>query len=355
VRDSLARLANSLKTAFATEREAFSALRKAKISAGEKRNAAVVERMADDLRRVVDRLASEESKGAAIALAEDFVRYGPKAILLTGSQRGGDFLNNQLRGRWAENVVGSMRFPNLVIRQLGPSGAAMPGEEDHHRTVMAFKEITLLEGKRPDLIAFKTTVWRQFSAAQRKRSLTWPERILEPSDMAMVAKGEFGIEVKNSTWHYAKRREAGGGALSITVKAEEIDDIKSWEKRTGLPVLFFQVLFDEAYCMSFRRMLDGVRRGYVYKRGDHERDEVTGAGGKVYHRFHLNNLAHRCAKVRFPSKSSARVQVLADGNVIPHILFQPAKARDEVAAVVRRELKYSLARKSPSSRARRAK
>ncbi len=71
-------------------------------------------------------------------------------------------------------------------------------------------------------------------------------------------------------------------------------------------------------------------------------------GGKVYHRFRLDNLAHRCARVGFPSNSLAQVQVLADGNVIPHIVFYPARAASEVATVVRRELRYSLARKSPA-------
>ncbi len=333
-------LALQVAAVYTTEKKKLAALVKAGTSSGEKKNATLVEKMALDLKKVVGRYTSEKSKAEAIELAQDFVANGAKAIFLTGAQRGGDFLNNQLRGRWAERVVASMDLASTVIVPFGPSGAAMPGEEDHQKTIMTFREIMLLEGKRPDLVAFDSVVWGKLPAPDREKARTWPERVLDAGDVAVVAQGKFGIEVKNSTWHYEKRRQAGGGPLSITVKTEEVEDIRAWEKKTGLPVLFFQVLFDEVYCMSFKRMRDGIKRGHVYEAGDYELDESTGADGKVFHRFHLDNLDHRCAKVKFPDESVAHVRVLPDGNVIPHIDFQPAKATDEDAAVVARELAY---------------
>ena len=54
----------------------------------------------------------------------EFLDFGAKAILSTGAQRGGDFLNNQLRGRWAERVVLSMTLPRFRFLAFGPSGAA---------------------------------------------------------------------------------------------------------------------------------------------------------------------------------------------------------------------------------------
>src|SRR4051812_40198296 len=79
---------------------------------------------------------------------------------------GGDFLNNQLRGQWAERVAVSLPVPGLHLVEFGPSGAAMPGEEDHRKVIMTFKEISLLEGKRPDLLAFDTEVWDGLVAAE---------------------------------------------------------------------------------------------------------------------------------------------------------------------------------------------
>lgn len=177
--------------------------------------------------------------------------------MLTGSQRGGDFLNNQLRGQWAERVALSMPIEGLDLVPFGPSGAAMPGEEDHREVIMTFREILLLESKRPDLLAFNRANWDGLGQAERERIAEWPKRRLEAADDLLVRQARCGIEVKNSTWHYETRRKAGGGPLSITVKKEEVADIQNWSSKTGLPVVFMQVLFDEVYCMSFG--LDAIR------------------------------------------------------------------------------------------------
>ncbi len=338
--EDLRDLAAKLTATYKAEREKLDRFMKAGISSGEAKNIQLVARMAEDLGRVL-RTRQGESKEDALGLAGDFVALGAKAVLLTGSQRGGDFLNSQLRGRWAERVVLNMSVDGLVFAAFGPSGAAMPGEEDHRKTVMTFREIMLLEGKRPDLLAFDKTVWGTLPKVAQGRCRSWPDRVLDAGDLSIVKTGRCGIEVKNSTWHYGARRKAGGGPLSITVKEEEIEDITGWENQSGLPVLFFQVLFDEVYCMSFRRMLKGVRDGRVYKAGDYELDKSTGADGKVFHRFHLDNLDHRCAKVRLPDESIAHVRVLPDGNVIPYIDFQPAEAHEVVRDVISRELDYA--------------
>ncbi len=205
---------------------------------------------------------------------------------------------------------------------------------------MTFKEIQLLEGKRPDLLAFDQSVWRSLAEAERNLVTTWPQRRLERADEAVIKKARCGVEVKNSTWHYQTRREAGGGPLSTTVKQEEVSEIQNWANKTGLPVLFVQILFDELYCMSFRRMTAAMQRGYLYEQGDYERDKQTGAGGKIYHKFYITPPRHLCGRVIFPSESTADVRILHDGNVIPYILLKPAKAVDVRSAVVLGEIAY---------------
>ena len=332
-------LAASLKARYEIEKPHLERLLGANLSTGERKNAKLIEKMAKDL-HVALRRRGPRSREEAADLANDFINHGAKAVLLTGSQRGGDFLNNQIRGRWAERVVESLGLVGVTIVPFGPSGAAMPGEEDHREVIMTFMQVAHLEGKRPDLIAYATGEWNALAKDARTRAETWPNRILDPQDLDVVRRGRFGIEVKNSTWHYERRRTAGGGPLSITVKREEIEDIKSWVRRTGLPVLFFQVLFDEIYCMSFGRMLEAIARGHVYVEGDYELDEQTGADDKHFHRFHLNGFAHLCGKVTFPDESAAVVRVLPDGKVIPYIDFQPARADAINTDVVERELAY---------------
>ena len=279
----------------------------------------------------------------------EFLDFGAKAILSTGAQRGGDFLNNQLRGRWAERVVLSMTLPRFRFLAFGPSGAAMPGHEDHRRVVTTYGEIERLEGKRPDLIAFDSEVWNGLDGAARHRAATWPERLLNDDDRETVRRARFGIEVKSSTWHFARRRERhvvlegdeNAGRLAIAVKDEEPDKIVGWMANSGKPALFFQVLFDEIYCMSFSRMVDALRDGHVYKEGDYLRDGETGAGGKLYHRFFLSDTRHRCALVNFPDDSVAHVTVLTSGSVIPYVELRPAQAHHEQPGVVEAEVEMA--------------
>jgi hypothetical protein len=298
-----------------------------------------------------------------ILLAE-FVDFGAKAILSGGAQRGGDFLNNQLRGRWAEQVVLSMQLPETTIVAFGPSGAAMPGQEDYRRIVTTYGEIERLEGKRPDLIAFDRKVWDDLTAAERERAATWPERLLENDDLEIVSRARFGIEVKNSTWHFGTRRERHAtleddepgeeapdvdaasedtppaGRLSITVKEEELQKIVGWMKQSKKPVLFFQVLFDEVYCMSFSRMVDAIRNGQLYAEGDYVARKER-QSDKFVHFFYLANALHRCAMVRFPAESKARVVILASGSVIPYVELLPAEAYDAQATVIDAEVQIA--------------
>lgn len=281
-------------------------------------------------------------------LVREFLELGAKAVLSTGAQRSGDFLNNQLRGRWAEDVVASIQLPDMVFVPFGPSGAAMPGQEDHRRVITTFREIELVEGKRPDLLLYDRATWDAFSSEEKHQALTWPERLMDAGDLVLLRRARCGVEVKNSTWHYAKRREhratlddEEGGPLSITVKDEELKKIVGWMQSTGRPVLFFQVLFDEIYCMSFSRMVDGIRNGQVYGAGDYLKDTQTGAGGKVYHRFFLRDTRHRCALVRFPDQSEARVEVLVSGSVIPYVQLLPAQAQDAQQDVIAAELRVA--------------
>jgi hypothetical protein len=124
------------------------------------------------------------------------------------------------------------------------------------------------------------------------------------------------------------------------VKDEELASIAAWTERTGRPQVFMQVFFDEIHCMSFARMQRAIVDGRVYQAGDYLADAETGAGGKLYHRFFLPDDAHRYASVIFPDESLARVAVLEDGSVIPHIEFRPATATVADAAVIHREIMF---------------
>ncbi len=336
-------LAEAVKAKLVSEKDNIARLEAFPLKAIEKRRVNVIKNFA---------VGSKQRKRAPskddMLLLKQFLDFGAKAILSTGSMRAGDFLNNQLRGRWAEEVVLSMRLPTLRFAPFGPSGAAMPGHEDHRKIIATFREIEIVEGKRPDLLLYERSVWEGLTREELDAAGSWPNRLLRSEDVSLLTQSRCGAEVKNSTWHYGKRREHRATldeedprCLSITVKDEELTKIIDWIRLSGRPVLFFQVLFDEIYCMSFNRMADGIKNQMVYEKGDYVRDGKTGAGKKVYHRFLLKDTRHRCAMVKFPDESKARVEVLASGSVIPYVQLQPAQAFDEVEEVISSELMFS--------------
>jgi hypothetical protein len=278
-------------------------------------------------------------------LVTGFLEYGVTAIFGAGAQRGGDFLLNQLRGRWAEEVVLSMAIDGLVLKPFGPTGAAMPGEEDYRHVRITFDAINRLEGKRPDLIGFRQEVYAAFTSGHKALIDEWPTRPMGDSDAAVIKQACVGIEVKNSAWHYGNRRDAGGYALSVTVKEEEVQILESWSKRYNTPVVFVQVLFDEAYAMSFKRMRKIIQKTKNKKKppfldNDYHRDKQSGE--KDYHHIYTGLLdqTYRCADVVFPSESGAIVRALNDGSVIPYIKFAPSKAVNARSEAIWREINH---------------
>jgi hypothetical protein len=310
------------------------------LSPGEKRDLGRLAKIREmGLKSRYSKLKIQSSQDELLSLVQAFCAFGPSAVLKVGSQRGGDFLLNQLRGQWAELVCCSIEWPDHTILPFGPSGSAMPGEDDHESIVRTFREITLTEGKRPDLIVFGSEYWAQLSEPVKEAASKWPNRLLSPTEHAMVELSTCAIEVKHSTWHYSKRREAGGGPLAVTIKQEEIESISEWSARYGINVLFMQVLFDEVYCMSFLRMCDAIAKKQMYESGDYEaaKDRKT---SKHTHRFFLNGETHLIARTVFPDQSKAFVTVLPHGYVIPHIKFDPIGTTDSRPDVVEKELAY---------------
>lgn len=336
----------------------FNGLDKTKLGSGAVANLNLLATLqTDGIVKTRGRRKTIEGQEEVDQLVSEFIEFGTKAVLLTGAQRGGDFLNNQLRGQWAERVVLSMSIDQLRLVPFGPSGAAMPGEQDHRRVIMTYKEIQLLEGKRPDLLAFDEDTWNRLSDAERNRIGEWPNRRLEPADDVIVRQARCGIEVKNSTWQYAMRRQVTVAPLSITVKEEERAHLTAWSNRTGVRLVFVQVLFDEIYCVSFARMEEALKRGHLYQSGDYVRDVQKGRGknahSKTYHKFHLADRRHLCGAATFPDRSVAVVRPLPNGSVVPYIRFEPAEARDVNSAVVASEIAYVTPPPPPTRRSRR--
>src|SRR4051812_39983728 len=133
--DDLDDLEQAFLDQYETQDAMLERLYEAETSAGEKEKINQLDRIKESgLQPSLSRLG-DDSRTKRLTLVTEFVEFGAKAVLLTGSQRAGDFLNNQLRGQWAERAAVSMDVPGLVLVPFGPSAAAMPGEEDHRHTI----------------------------------------------------------------------------------------------------------------------------------------------------------------------------------------------------------------------------
>lgn len=293
----------------------------------------------DGLAEVIGRLRSSARRTELQVRLEEYVRNGLQSVLRIRSARGNDFAVRQLQGQWAEDVVLSFHGDH-VIRRLGPSGAAMPGEPDYETTVRTFRLIQLVEGKRPDLVAFEKAAWETLSENERRSAQEWPTRFLTDHDTELLARCSFGIEVKNSLWHYETRRRSDGGPLAVTMKEEERKAFQAWTNKTGRPIVFMQVFFDEIYCMSFKRMLEALERGHLYESGDVVTEKER-KSGKDTHKFFLRGLQHRCGLVQPPDeKSGGRIKIAPNGQVAIYMVLEPARALDVNEGVIAREVAY---------------
>jgi hypothetical protein len=314
----------------------------ADVQKGEQRKAELIRGIAEQgLSRLLKRKRAAGQE-ALISLARDFLDYGAAAILSTGSPRGGDFLATSLRGRWAEEVALSIQLRDYVILRFGPSESSMPGAEDHAATVRNFKAIQYIEGKRPDLMAIPTEVWRSLNTEQQARAKQWPHRLLSEEEAALIRQHGCGIEVKNSTWHYQTRRHnPDAGPLSVTVKDEELEPLDRWLAERGNQLVFVQVLFDEIYCLNYRRMKGAIARGHLYAAGDYKNVKERNAGGKLVHFFFLTDQRHKCGDVEFPADSTGHVEVLTSGSVAPYINYAPARLSNTIAKPLVDELRFN--------------
>ncbi len=125
----------------------------------------------------------------------------------------------------------------------------------------------------------------------------------------------------------------------MTVKEDELTSFRNWCTDTTKPLLFAQVFYDEIYCMSFARMLHALHVGFVLRDGDCELSDKRGAGGKVYHRYHVGDDRFLLGEVEVP-QVGGNVAVLPDGAVIPHVVYESARGRLWDESLLRREAAF---------------
>lgn len=177
------------------------------------------------------------------------------------SARAEDFRRNQGQGGWAEQLLIDADWMGYRLVPFGPSDGITPGEPGYQEQRLLYRELTAMEGKRPDLLVFHQEV----EAKNRDVIASWRNHTIRDGEREVFYRCVCGIEVKSSLWHYGQRRERGGGPLSITVKSEEWADIEFWVKKFCKPLFFVQAFVDEMYLASYRGLLDRKANGRGYR------------------------------------------------------------------------------------------
>jgi len=270
-----------------------------------------------------------------LELAERVAKLGIKAALVTRPVRGSDFMSRQGVGRWAEDVVVSLvsAVTGGQVIAFGPSSAVVPGDRSYEEAILGFREISLVESKRPDLLIFRAAL-REMLEENATRIHEWPTRMLDDSDRALIAQASFAAEVKFSSWNYQKRLENKKESwLSLTLKEEERSPFAEWLKTFGRPLLLFQVFFDRVYCVNFNRMEELIALPAAITKGVYEKTTDTRRGvGKPYHKLVLTDETYLVGQVIPPAKPTARLVTLTDGQVVPMVDLGSARVAPAIDA-----------------------
>jgi hypothetical protein len=202
-------------------------------------------------------LRSGDFSGWRRGVVRDFCSVGALAIFSVPGGRGADFAANHGIGEWGERLfeMSVQASSDFNAFRFGPSDGILPGNGDYATRRRLYREVEVIEGKRPDYLLFPS--------AAVKQPLDFSGRRLTPEEMAFVrAHAVAGVEVKHSARHHAAYKAATGRLLSFALKEEEYEGMKRWQDRSGTPIILFQMFLDEVWVVSFDRFntIKGVPR-----------------------------------------------------------------------------------------------
>lgn len=253
---------------------------------------------------------------SAARLRERTMRLGRLAVFDTGPARGGDFESNHSHGAWAEDLLVAAEPARIV--PFGPSDGVKPGDPDYERKRLSYREIAVLDGKRPDLLLVAPG-----SLQVAPEIMGWRDRPLWRRDRGALRHVICAIEVKSSLHHYGRRRAAGKSGLSATIKDEELKPLQKWQEKFGLPVVVLQSFVDEMHVVALDVFVAAVANGRARRRVEEET-------GKPTWMYPLQLGSALCAELEV-ARSSFTIDAL--GKVLKPAVWPPASIRINLAEV----------------------
>jgi hypothetical protein len=228
-------------------------------------------------------------------------------------------LINQRLAEWTEATLKAsfnQQSKNYVAVNYAAGGRLIAGESGFVDVFNKYHSEIRVIGKRPDLLVFdRGTV--------KRLNLTEDISEMEPQRLIIMArKAARALVVKPGRYLAAQYRKAKGQEQSFTPKLEDLPVITHWIVEHRVPCFYTQVFFDEAYIISFEKILR-----IVEETGTERMDEVGKNQGKSIFYIPVTEgvLAGQIAEA---PKWEAATKVMADGRVI--IYASPSGGRMEL-------------------------
>jgi hypothetical protein len=175
--------------------------------------------------------------------------------------RGSDFQARWTEGYWAETrILAALNaHPSLLAVQFGiTDGTAFWSARE-----MAARQLPnqTRHGKRPDILVFRKSDLSLLERAAAKKLLLKDDQHAEP----LARRAILAIESEFSPYAYKHRLAEYGAELSFTIKDEDLQPLRKWQRRFGVPLGIVQCYLDSSYFLPFKTLLNGIRSGSIRK------------------------------------------------------------------------------------------
>jgi hypothetical protein len=201
--------------------------------------------------------------------------------------RGSDFLMRWSQGVWSEKrmLEAVNSHGEFVAVAYGPSGVAPKEPREHELYFERLEEAGLGEIKRPDLLLFRgehrDEVQDTIAGLGGQENLPF---LKEDSLSSLLHMAIVGIECENSLWiakqmpDYAAElrpmgRLEGRPGLpkdavlpTVIVKEEDLDPLREWQQRNGVPIHVWHSFYDMAFGLSWTRLEELITSGLIVPR-----------------------------------------------------------------------------------------
>jgi len=174
----------------------------------------------------------------------------------TAPPRGLDFYLKWSIGNWAEEIVYKFcreilsKELNVQAYRYGYSAGRIPESLKEFEEIQEERRRLESFGKRPNFLLFDADF-----ARAKDQELSQLMRRPDEEVKDLVREAVLGLEVEQSMW-FAKRAKK---PLSFTVKEEDVEPLRSWQKRFEVPIVIFQVFLDQVHACPLDEVVSGKR------------------------------------------------------------------------------------------------